>query len=1059
MKKMIIGIVILMQFYITVQAYDTPTHFRISSETVDVSILELDPEFLKSLGLDLTTGVQQSVFPSYVPKNLEDPRPEDPIYKKKASITEIIAGGSVFEDASTNSINHFYDVQHGGLPGNILGVPTPLWAHSSADWILEINREGKIEQVFYPSYQVFSYHDAMNYFYKALTEDEEDERKRQFGRLFQSLGHIIHHIQDMAQPQHVRNDGHCDAFNDFPSDALYCFVLGQHNPSYYERYTRKNPNDLDFDIIDNIIPAYSKARDYWDNASGTGMAQFTGNNFVSDGTNFIGNETTPLDSHADFPLPRPLDTVNPVYVANLFADDPIFDTEEKRQFTLQRMGCLNDSGNECVIDFIQTTVVDSQSGAETINPRASSLSIFDEEIRSRNIKVNYSFLANYDTERLFTLNRYNFREGYKYLIPRAVAYGAGLINHFFRGRLEVEEAMMSEGEMVVKVKNPSLPDSSIPDGDRVLKNGEFELYYDAEDGERKRIENITISAGQLPLVVDESLELTAEIANDVDTEKEKPFMLVFNAKEEGDAIGEEMGIAAVNFSAEKEITGFLVRANYTPDDGLGRVRRIFRKDGQWIAEPFEGLAGNVDWKGQYVNGKPTKVLTWLGDSTRYFSIDDYQRPGVIYQNGDRYSYVPCGTLGAAIQKDNSGKEWLIAICGIKPVGGKPGMINVYKRPNTKSLSIDLYDPETSPEGWQKLGSFTIPQEIYSSWFFNGDGTEAQTVARVTTSDPYPFDVLLERLKIQITDTQAILTTVSAAPLQERTVTECSFSCRDIENEEDCAGTESFYDLNVDQTISTTGQNVLAVDYLNDQEIVGMFENDSVEIIHSMKRSFRNSQSGTTDGEAIASSNITGYRKFSFSGNELITDSKEGSSRQIDASLSNFQFNINLNQLDVFERSDILYLDIRKGMSLVMGTKYRTQYIGTQSSGTEYAETREFSRITKATLQGTEQSPVSVVVNAINEVTPSGRDRPFSNSSIDASSLCENAGENTDLINYPVSVGTTGTAATDIDGNVAASFKVSSNGNIKFINYLDHGDLKTLIPGAPDDATYDIRVIK
>lgn len=41
---------------------------------------------------------------------------------------------------------------------------------------------------------------AIDYFHVALTMEEEEDRREQFGLLFRSLGHVIHHIQDMAQP-------------------------------------------------------------------------------------------------------------------------------------------------------------------------------------------------------------------------------------------------------------------------------------------------------------------------------------------------------------------------------------------------------------------------------------------------------------------------------------------------------------------------------------------------------------------------------------------------------------------------------------------------------------------------------------------------------------------------------------------------------------------------------------------------------------------------------------------------------------------------------------------
>lgn len=44
----------------------------------------------------------------------------------------------------------------------------------------------------------------------------------------------------------------------------------------------------------------------------------------------------------------------------------------------------------------------------------------------------------YTTERLFALNRFNFDDAHKTLIPQAVAYSAGLINYFFRGSLQID---------------------------------------------------------------------------------------------------------------------------------------------------------------------------------------------------------------------------------------------------------------------------------------------------------------------------------------------------------------------------------------------------------------------------------------------------------------------------------------------------------------------------------------------------------------------------------------------------------------------------------------------
>src|SRR4029079_3052981 len=79
--------------------------------------------------------------------------------------------------------------------------------------------------------QTNSYRDARNYLYEALTGPTELERRKSFGLMFQTLGQVIHHLQDMAQPQHVRNDAHCD------STICQMFDPRLYSPSQYERYT------------------------------------------------------------------------------------------------------------------------------------------------------------------------------------------------------------------------------------------------------------------------------------------------------------------------------------------------------------------------------------------------------------------------------------------------------------------------------------------------------------------------------------------------------------------------------------------------------------------------------------------------------------------------------------------------------------------------------------------------------------------------------------------------------------------------------------------------------
>jgi len=53
----------------------------------------------------------------------------------------------------------------------------------------------------------------------------------------------------------------------------------------------------------------------------------------------------------------------------------------------------------------------------------------------------------------YMLTRYNYDAMASLLIPRAVAYSAGLIDYFFRGKIEVQDAGFTDAGLVLRVKN------------------------------------------------------------------------------------------------------------------------------------------------------------------------------------------------------------------------------------------------------------------------------------------------------------------------------------------------------------------------------------------------------------------------------------------------------------------------------------------------------------------------------------------------------------------------------------------------------------------------------
>src|SRR2546426_3703380 len=173
--------------------------------------------------------------------------------------------------------HHFFDIQRGGA-----GIPL-VAGISAPDWAL--GREGRGPA---SSQNQFSLPDARVYQLRSLTESSRVERDRNTARLFRTLGQVTHVLQDMAQPQHTRNDPHLGCTN-----ALAQFFGGE--KSWYEAYieTRalNQPYRTRSDASRPLVlvgydpVSFQTYQDYWANAEGSGLAEFSSRNFFSAGTN------------------------------------------------------------------------------------------------------------------------------------------------------------------------------------------------------------------------------------------------------------------------------------------------------------------------------------------------------------------------------------------------------------------------------------------------------------------------------------------------------------------------------------------------------------------------------------------------------------------------------------------------------------------------------------------------------------------------------------------------------------------------------------------------------
>jgi len=234
-------------------------------------------------------------------------------------------------------------------------------------------------------------------------------------------------VEDMAQPQHVRNDQHLDWDNSESNN------LPLENASFYESYT-KEKQEFGLPYVGYAPVNLAKASDYWHTAEHKGLADYSNRNFVSDGANFYDEL-----HNQEYPLPDLKNEVvrTSVDIKDLYA-------QMGKTVPKAKMPDGTEKELEGQVDFVGTTVLDyNRPTMNAVNDKTSSYSIFDEDLKKHNLcprwakNTDNGQTIEYQICELFTLNRFNFDAAHKFLIPRAVGYSAGLINYFFRGKLEM----------------------------------------------------------------------------------------------------------------------------------------------------------------------------------------------------------------------------------------------------------------------------------------------------------------------------------------------------------------------------------------------------------------------------------------------------------------------------------------------------------------------------------------------------------------------------------------------------------------------------------------------
>lgn len=139
------------------------------------------------------------------------------------SIIEILRAGSTLEDSMDfcRASNHFHDPTKLWPEAGVTDGPQFLmkyvvcrsWSpfYSNLVWATgyrsrDLSGADKVAQYYDGTKVVYGWDRARQYYYSALTGISNSARESDLGESLVTLGHVMHLLEDMGVPAHVRND-------------------------------------------------------------------------------------------------------------------------------------------------------------------------------------------------------------------------------------------------------------------------------------------------------------------------------------------------------------------------------------------------------------------------------------------------------------------------------------------------------------------------------------------------------------------------------------------------------------------------------------------------------------------------------------------------------------------------------------------------------------------------------------------------------------------------------------------------------------------------------------
>ncbi|MEW6419991.1 MAG: hypothetical protein AB1480_18060 [Nitrospirota bacterium] len=268
----------------------------------------------------------------------------------------------------------------------------------------------------------WSWQDARQYFYTALTATSKTERDIYFAKTFRAVGQQMHLIHDSSIPEHVRNDIHAfkayeGYVEDIRNEDLSLWGGWISSPITFDKSLLEiistNPSALvpisriiDSDLYRSDNPDPDITANPPDSPQYIGLAEYTNANFASPDTIFT--EGLASNDRRYFPYPKKSSTNLQELISKNILPETVTAEDGVQESTLF---IKKERDGEFIEHFVKPTYTTT----------------------SRRDYIGGGTVYALD----FYLDEKCYEDYAQKLIPRAVGYSAGLLNYFFRGTLEI----------------------------------------------------------------------------------------------------------------------------------------------------------------------------------------------------------------------------------------------------------------------------------------------------------------------------------------------------------------------------------------------------------------------------------------------------------------------------------------------------------------------------------------------------------------------------------------------------------------------------------------------